>query len=1273
MKKVFLFTLLNLTLTYYINGQASSQGVEVARTSFQTKQIIPPSPDAAALGQYGNVPVSLFTGAPNISVPLSELKGNFLAIPFTMSYNFPGFKPEEIAPWTGLGWALNAGGVITRSVIGNPDVADNYFKSPSPLIVPSNQASFEMYLYLESIKNAEIDVQPDIYYYNFMGRSGKFYLTPGGSVFKKDNDMLQIIYTDGDFEITDEQGNKYIFSTKETTNTIPNDEAGSISYKWFTYTSSWYLTTVTSVNTMETLEFEYYAPTAKQSLYENAYRHMAAVYTYSNNGCAATSPTRTNEMSYSSPPTTQITRKFLKRVSLKNSGTVIKYADLGSVADQRQDLWLADFSGERRLDTVKFYTIVNGTTTLFAHYRLHYSYFAANGTGLGDLRLRLDSIKEMSLNVNTPDKPAYGFRYNTQSLPNRYVAGLDHWGYYNGSGQTTLIPTTVAYIDGTQKTYGMGADREPNFSASSRAAIKQIIYPTGGYTDFIFEGHDDVGGIRIKTITDYSFTNTPARIKNYTYSNVVKGRVPKYFTTSSYARITDGCMSGCNSSTSPTCFSSGTSILTIATNSVYGLGYVQGSAARYGNVTETIKDATGLTLGSTRTSFNTGFVQDYDESLGTGDMTGRYVYNSDGKLLESENYIYDYENVQDLYAAAITPESYQSNETIACEKNINGSLYVDFVRSSAGQGCLRSTYITTRYNHDDYTLKKQRRLLTQQITKKYDQISETYVTTTKTMTYGTNHNSPIKIVEETSNSSEVVITEIKYISDYSYIGTMNGDLPVAYKSMYSRNIKSMEVEKIQYRQNADGSNKRYLNGTINGYNSNGLPTQVFQLETATPLTTFVASTVSGGTFTYHSNYKVLGEFIYNSAEKLIQQRKSDDMPTAYVWDYNNNYPVASFTNALSSQVAACNFETGSTGGWTINTLSPNNSLAFAGNRSCNIVSTTQISKAISPATSSIFIVSYWSRGSALAVVANGSSVASSAQSAPRNGWYYYEHKLPIGTTSVNVSSANATIDDLRLFPHNSLVTTYAFEPEIGLSDQIGATNQLVSYEYDGLKRLVNVKDEQGQIIQNYKYNYGLGASIVAPQKLFYSVGMTQTFERSCPVGTHPTSHEYSVPRGKYVGLTQVEADQQATNELAVSGQALANEIGLCYFHNVLKTGIAFKLTCAPTEGVGLKYFYNVQPGRYKSTISQAYVDNQADADVADNTQAMANLHGSCSCDDVNQRYLNGVCEQGMRVNTGWSYAGTLGYKCYYYYLFSDGYETDIFYDYVSTAGACVSN
>ena len=86
-------------------------------------QNIAPSPNATALGTYADVPVNNYTGVPNISIPLHTVTSRDISLPITLSYHASGIKVAQEASWVGLGWALQAGGVITRTVRSIDDLS----------------------------------------------------------------------------------------------------------------------------------------------------------------------------------------------------------------------------------------------------------------------------------------------------------------------------------------------------------------------------------------------------------------------------------------------------------------------------------------------------------------------------------------------------------------------------------------------------------------------------------------------------------------------------------------------------------------------------------------------------------------------------------------------------------------------------------------------------------------------------------------------------------------------------------------------------------------------------------------------------------------------------------------------------------------------------------------------------------------------------------------------------------------------------------------------
>ena len=99
-------------------------------------QIVSPSPEAAALGKYGAVPVSLFSGTPQISISISDFNYGDINFKISLDYNAGGIRVDDIATNVGLGWSLMAGGVITRSIRGLPDGA-NEANYPGPNFNPA--------------------------------------------------------------------------------------------------------------------------------------------------------------------------------------------------------------------------------------------------------------------------------------------------------------------------------------------------------------------------------------------------------------------------------------------------------------------------------------------------------------------------------------------------------------------------------------------------------------------------------------------------------------------------------------------------------------------------------------------------------------------------------------------------------------------------------------------------------------------------------------------------------------------------------------------------------------------------------------------------------------------------------------------------------------------------------------------------------------------------------------------------------------------------------
>jgi hypothetical protein len=1215
MKKIILVLL--PALLWQLTAAGQQPRLEISRNIFNAKQVVPPSPEAAELGKYGNVPVSLFTGAPNVTVPLVELKGNFLSLPVSLSYNHMGFKPEEIAPWTGLGWAMNAGGVISRSVIGHPDVTANYYKTPSPLDpVPTDE--YQKQLYYEQIRLYAHETQPDLYYYNFMGKSGKFVISPSGTIINKEKSYLKIEQPggiEGDIIITDEQGIVYEFRALESTYLVPwqDNNPGAPSIIPRTYISAWYLTKVIAPNGLERLDFEYWSPSNAQSTISQSLTNTAVTYTKAEISCYGTPCNWTldavsSEIYNAVNPGISITKKFIKKVTLVKNNITIGYIDFESDADTRVDLGDADFTGERLLKKVKLYNTTNSTNTLIKEFVMSYAYFGfAQVESPGFYRrLMLKTVREMSTDsVVTPNKPPYIFKYNgeTSTMPGRYPPGLDHWGYYNAqsnnySGSPTLVPTVnVPSIEWVSGNRGLGANREPSATDAELTVLQRIDYPTGGYTTFTYEGHLGtgnvaVGGLRILEITDNSFPNKPAVVKRYEYkkedgtSSGEVANMPNYITTFTWENLTQ-----CSPTPGNPTVLVRTWNATISASSTFGLGTIAGSHIGYRRVTEYQSDlTTNRSLGKTVYTYNIAGGNEVDEFLGNGDLVKQQTYDNGDKLLEEITNTYTYEEFDNLklLSRKIVSSQTQDDATKLYVKVVGSTnLYryyppIKCVATESGYNPLYDVPSQVIYWHNEHM--PRRRKLTQQLRKVFDIVSNTYTTYTKNYTYGNSEHIYPTLIEEVDSKTDKVFTSIKYAADYTISCSPSpqaGSAAAAIKDMQDKNMKGISVEKLQYRENGGGGNRRYISGEYIQHKS-GLPEKIYYLQASPMPTNVTASTASclAASQSIDANYRLSATLSYDTYMNLREESKADDITTTYFWGYDNRYPVA---KVLGKTLAECN-----------------------------------------------------ASGISQAVLDNPASE----------------------------SALKTELLKLRALS-GALVSTNTYKPMVGMISARDIRGQLITYEYDQLNRLVNIKDSN-EIVKNFRYNYGLGAApTTSGTSIYYNAPTQGTYTRTgCSLPLYGEDVVYFIPYGKHAALTQTEANNLAATDLTANGQAYANLFGQCVYKSAVYSQTVYTSLCTYEQGPPVGVLYTIPFGKYTSPISQADANAKAVADFNATWLTYANTFDYCSCTGEGKKYINGTCETGLKLDGGSTFENGQ-WICSYYYRWSDWSTSQYYYIYQS--------
>lgn len=164
----FFATVLTIALFILPQGIAAQDGVE------GYKSLIPQAPDAQALARAIDIPVNAYTGIPQITIPLYEIKVGELTIPISLSYHAGGILANQEATEVGLGWSLSAGGSITRTIkcIDDFNSSMGYFSYQQDW---DGEFSTLMPYFNIWTRQFVKDMEPDIFFYSTPTESGKFF------------------------------------------------------------------------------------------------------------------------------------------------------------------------------------------------------------------------------------------------------------------------------------------------------------------------------------------------------------------------------------------------------------------------------------------------------------------------------------------------------------------------------------------------------------------------------------------------------------------------------------------------------------------------------------------------------------------------------------------------------------------------------------------------------------------------------------------------------------------------------------------------------------------------------------------------------------------------------------------------------------------------------------------------------------------------------------------------------------------------------------------
>ncbi|WP_347923121.1 hypothetical protein [Pontimicrobium sp. SW4] len=484
--------------------------------SQELPSVIPPSPNAAAFHVYGNTQVNYYTGSANITIPLWEVKEGDLSVPIYLKYTGGnGIKVEEMASWVGLGWSLNAGGAISRTIRGiADDVPLKGFFATTGIPIP-NGSNFSVF---DDIEDGKLDSQPDMFMYNSPGSSGSFFYDYDENIHYKPKANVSITHTIAsdydpnqpsqcttshnvidEFTLKDPYGNSYKFKDKEWSNTVSYNET-MVEFRGFP--SSWFLRKIENRIKTKSIDFEYdkynYELKRSRSTIQVVNGLEDDVYT-----------------------TTHYIGKRLKKIT-HSQGSVEFVAstavrkDFNDTTNKYLDKIIVKDSNGNTIKTIKFNYQYMTPTGLVA--------LTATIPNYDESRLVLTSIEECDGDNNCLNPTS--FTYNTDKyLPSRFSKAQDHWGYYNGAiTNTKLEPRQVikwynpSINDWDTDDVG-SANRAPDPTYAVAGILKEVEYPTGGKTVFEYEGHTaktyDVAGV-ITNLSEVLTTSGQTNSKTFT-------------------------------------------------------------------------------------------------------------------------------------------------------------------------------------------------------------------------------------------------------------------------------------------------------------------------------------------------------------------------------------------------------------------------------------------------------------------------------------------------------------------------------------------------------------------------------------------------------------------------------------------------------------------------------------------------------------------------------------------------------------------------------------
>lgn len=1218
---------------------------------------IPPTPNAAALGKFGDIPVGLSTGVPSVDIPFfnyaNALKG--LSLDVGLSYHAGGHKVEDMPSNCGLGWSLQAGGMVSRTVRGRPDDAVGGYLNTGPLpyyytskydpryLMPVAAGTMDGititnssdYTLIKSIVENGTDGECDIFQFSAGSLSGKFFLDKSGNVHLFAQSNVKVSYerepnSSGQyiksFSIVDDKGVSYIFDQFEFTESV-NSLASDPNSFLPEYISTWYLSKIISLDKKDTISFNY--TLGNNIVYESGFsesrkaRHIDEVLS--------------GPVTYTHSYNTILTR-HAKRLSSIDFPEGAKL--FFGYTFPRQD-YVGDFA----------LTSVSVKTEGFEkRFELSYDYFESDVCNTGDpscsqinstnnyyKRLKLTQVLETD---GATALPPYTFEYNSTKLPPRNSKAQDFWGYYNAQVNNTLIPAIASTPFGPLS----GANRNPSETHTKAWVLEKIYYPTGGHTRLYYglnKGvHNGVvkeaGGLRVEKTENFE-PNTGSLINtNYTYQFANGTTSGELQTLPNYFYYETGMW---HTTTGQVDLEWPEYYISQSSTPNQSLNYLQGSPVLYARV-KVDKDNNGASNGYTVHEFTS-----FPEILGANDnypYTDKQsydwkqglplkvlTYNTSNQLVKAVENQYQY-----FHSAPLTGQTLNLNVGVLYHDNLNTPTYNLYGVRAHQLGFGRSELTSSKeimYENGIAILE-----------------------TTANYTYDANR-FLVKKVQSANSKGELLETRYYYPFDYSTTGLNAVGILIA------SNCLNLVVSEESWKKMGA---TWFLTGAVandyNGFNK----TKIITSELSQPLSETILGAFNPNVLKRHASYNEQVEILKHDAlGRYLEVSKLGQPLVSFLWPSKGQSPFAQVTNARSNEIFFESFE--ESGGWDNILTAYDQTRAHTGKRSGKL----------EPPVSGPESITH--RNEWMTVSLTGATkftysgwIYSAAQSAEiyflmktenepgyvtyhdhvttteTNKWVYVQKEFLVPADVKKMSlrldnNGGGTVwfDDLRLHPSSAQMISYTHDPVLGITSTSDVNSRPTTYEYDGLGRLYLVKDEEGRILKKYCYNYKGQVENCS------GIANTPSWQKTGPERCKPCAGG-----GNYISNLK-ERQEIDTNPNSPT------------YNTTRWVDDGASANCVPQADFQIIDIYCQQNSQGAYTGNQVVIKkdknpcsptfNHVTTTIVYNPQSCIAACGDCIGAD--KKCLGNQCETGIKVYTASVFnPSTNKYDCTYHYEWSDG-------------------